>query len=209
MPKPTSALPLKRSFASRPGDVRVPPAPLPWGAVPGWFDFPGWYDRIVREAPAGATVVEVGAWYGRSVIYLAQRAQAVGKPLKIFAVDTFAGSAEHDEELRGKHPGHLFHHFVTNTYAARVAHMVTPMTMTSLQAARLFGPRSVFAVFIDAEHTYDAVRADIAAWRPAIVQGGYISGHDYLWDPSTVKRAVDEAFPARELQGSTWIQRLD
>lgn len=203
-PAPVSPFPFLRS--RRP--AAPAPAPLSWDAVPGWFDFHGWYDRIVREAPAGATVVEVGAWYGRSAIYLAQRALAVGKPLNIFAVDTFAGSPEHKDDLGSKPPGHLFHHFVRYTKDARVVHTVTPITMKSTEAARLFGPGSVFAVFIDAEHTYDSVKADIAAWRPAIAKGGYISGHDYLWDPSTVKRAVDEAFPARELQGSTWIQQL-
>ncbi len=204
-----AAPPVVSAFPALRGPRPAPPAPpLSWAAVPGWFDFSGWYDRIVREAPAGATIVEVGAWYGQSAIYLAQRAQAVGKPLNIFAVDTFAGSPEHQAELAPKAPGHLFHHFVRYTKDARVAHMVTPVTLPSLAAARLFGPGSVFAVFIDAEHTYDAVRADIAAWRPAIVPGGYISGHDYLWDPATVKRAVDEAFPSVETQGSTWIQHL-
>ncbi|MBL9090228.1 MAG: class I SAM-dependent methyltransferase [Planctomycetaceae bacterium] len=34
--------------------------------------------------------------------------------------------------------------------------------------------------FIDADHTYDAVRSDIAAWWPKVRGGGVLAGHDYL-----------------------------
>lgn len=181
---------------------------LSWRDVPGWFDFEGHYDDIIRAAPAGAALVEVGAWYGRSIIYLGQRARAVGKEVKIFAVDTFAGSPEHAAELAGKPAGHLFHHFVGYTRAAEVSHMVTPITLPSVEAAKLFGPRSVFSVFIDATHTYEAVAADIKAWVPKIVPGGIIGGHDYTWAPDTVKKAVDEFFPRAKIRGSTWSYPL-
>jgi hypothetical protein len=57
-------------------------------------------------------------------------------------------------------------------------------------------------VFIDADHTYEAVRADLAAWYPKVRPGGLLAGHDYAnrdhEDPGRgitrwgVKRAVDE-----------------
>ena len=34
-------------------------------------------------------------------------------------------------------------------------------------------------VFIDAEHSYAAIKEDIAAWFPKIKAGGWIGGHDY------------------------------
>lgn len=61
-------------------------------------------------------------------------------------------------------------------------------------------------VFIDAEHTYDAVKNDIA-WA---VQLGVplIAGHDYCAVHPGVVRAVDEAFgAAREVSGSIWWHR--
>jgi len=35
-------------------------------------------------------------------------------------------------------------------------------------------------VYIDADHTYEAVKADIAAWWPKVRVGGTIGGHDYV-----------------------------
>ena len=34
-------------------------------------------------------------------------------------------------------------------------------------------------VFIDANHTYDAVLADILAWSPKLKASGLLSGHDF------------------------------
>lgn len=50
-------------------------------------------------------------------------------------------------------------------------------------------------IFIDADHTYSAVNADIQAWAPKIKVGGLLCGHDYGTSPSSpegVKRAVDD-----------------
>ena len=48
-------------------------------------------------------------------------------------------------------------------------------------------------VYIDADHTYEAVKLDIAAWYPGIPSGGVLCGHDYtpgVWNG--VVQAVDE-----------------
>jgi hypothetical protein len=67
----------------------------------------------------------------------------------------------------------------------------------SVTAAKAIADSSLDFVFIDADHTYDAVTADLAAWWPKVRPGGILSGHDYggrknrlgIWG---VKRAVDE-----------------
>jgi len=54
---------------------------------------------------------------------------------------------------------------------------------------------SLDLVYIDAKHTYDAVRADIFAWWPKISKIGILSGHDYGHEANAgVSRAVDEIF---------------
>ncbi len=64
---------------------------------------------------------------------------------------------------------------------------------TSLQAAPAFKDGMLDFVFIDADHSYEGVKADITAWWPKMVRGGIFSGHDYREERGYgVKQAVDE-----------------
>ena len=49
---------------------------------------------------------------------------------------------------------------------------------------------SVDLIFIDADHTYAAVKNDIINWRPKLRSGGFLTGHDIHWPE--VRDAVDE-----------------
>lgn len=49
----------------------------------------------------------------------------------------------------------------------------------SLDAAQDVPDGSLDFVFIDGNHVYDAVTADLAAWMPKVRPGGYVAGHDY------------------------------
>lgn len=82
-------------------------------------------------------------------------------------------------------------------------------------AAERFSDSSLDFVFIDGNHLYENVVADIAAWWPKVKRGGLLIGHDYAvygdadgkWG---VKRAVDEFVSAidRELTrglDGTWM----
>lgn len=46
------------------------------------------------------------------------------------------------------------------------------------------------AVFLDGDHSYDAVSQDLPFWWKKIKNGGQLLGDDYFWD--SVKIAVDE-----------------
>jgi hypothetical protein len=47
-------------------------------------------------------------------------------------------------------------------------------------------------VYIDGDHCYESVRADLAAWWPQVAPGGILAGHDYMPEHVGVRRAVDE-----------------
>lgn len=67
------------------------------------------------------------------------------------------------------------------------------IVMDSLAAAKTFQDQSLDLVFIDADHSYEGVKADIHAWAPKVRQGGILAGHDYDQpDFPGVKKAVDE-----------------
>lgn len=49
----------------------------------------------------------------------------------------------------------------------------------SVAAAQLIEDESLDFVYVDANHKYEYVVADIAAWLPKIKHGGVLAGHDY------------------------------
>jgi hypothetical protein len=64
---------------------------------------------------------------------------------------------------------------------------------SSTDASKKIDDNYLDLVFIDAEHTFDALRKDIEAWFPKVKNGGIVSGHDYNHGNfPDVKRLVDE-----------------
>ena len=51
---------------------------------------------------------------------------------------------------------------------------------SSPEASARFKDGELDFVYIDANHSYDCARADIAAWAPKVRAGGMLSGHDYV-----------------------------
>jgi hypothetical protein len=51
---------------------------------------------------------------------------------------------------------------------------------------------SLSLVYIDADHSYEGVKRDIAAWFPKLMAGGIFAFHDYLSEAYGVRRAVEE-----------------
>lgn len=49
----------------------------------------------------------------------------------------------------------------------------------SVEAAKTFADESLDFVYIDGNHEYSHVKADIEAWTPKVRQGGILAGHDY------------------------------
>ena len=68
--------------------------------------------------------------------------------------------------------------------------------------------RSFDLCYIDADHSYEAVKADIEACKSLVRPGGYIGGHDYgWWDCPGVKPAVDELLgqPDYIFEDTSWV----
>ena len=76
-------------------------------------------------------------------------------------------------------------------YAGRV----TVLRMESVVAAEAVDDGSLDFAFIDAEHTYENVMEDIAAWRPKVKAGGLLMGHDFSPKYPGVSKAVNEVLP--------------
>jgi glycosyltransferase involved in cell wall biosynthesis len=71
------------------------------------------------------------------------------------------------------------------------------MRMDSIEASKKFADGQLDWVYIDADHTLEAIRADLKAWVPKVRVGGLVAGHDYFDGPSEyatfgVRTAVNE-----------------
>jgi hypothetical protein len=58
--------------------------------------------------------------------------------------------------------------------------------------ARHVADKSLDLVYIDAGHSYEAVRADLEAWFPKVKPGGVIAGHDFINPAYGVLQAVTQ-----------------
>lgn len=67
--------------------------------------------------------------------------------------------------------------------------------MRTTEAAKLYDDETFDFVFLDADHTYEGVRADIAAWWPKVKIDGMLMGHDFQHGFPGVIRAVTERWP--------------
>jgi hypothetical protein len=181
-----------------------------WQLIQGWFYDPRFYQHVVSNLGDGATIVEIGAWRGRSTCCLATLIKAHGKRIRLYSVDTWEGSDENaHKEIIKSMGSSLYDDFMLNVKMCGVDDVIQPLRMDSVAASERFGAGSVDAVIIDGAHDYQSVAADIDAWLPKIKRGGVIAGDDYSDDWPGVKRAVNERFGAKvNLHGTTWYVAL-
>jgi hypothetical protein len=114
-----------------------------------------------------------------------------GKVIRFDCVDTWKGSfteEPHQNDLSVK-SGTLYEKFMSNT--ERVKHIITPIRGDSVSVASQYADDSLDFVFIDGDHRYECVKADIEAWLPKMKSGSILAGHDYGWCED-VRRAVHE-----------------
>ena len=163
---------------------------MTWSDIDGWFDFHEVYDDLAARARPGDTLVEVGSYFGRSACYLSERLK--DKDATLLCVDVWSDPA-------------WFVTFQANVEACNVADVVVPLRCDSIRASRLVA-NNLAAVFIDADHTYESVKADIAAWLPKVRAGGLIAGHDFGLAFPGVEQAVREAFGDKfRRSGQCWL----
>ena len=84
----------------------------------------------------------------------------------------------------------------------------------SIDVAEMFDDGYFDLVFLDADHTYEYVLADIKAWLPKVRKGGVISGHDCLKKLPGVPRAVEETFGEdgvgwNRIPATCWMKEIE
>ena len=162
--------------------------------IDGWFDFEGIYEHMSNILEDHHTFIEVGVWKGKSICFLGQLLRIKDKKVKVYAVDTFEGTKNEEphqnqiEEIGGS----TLPIFEENLKKLDLEDIITPIVKESVEAAKDFEDETVAAMFIDGDHSYEGVMADLEAWYPKICYNGWILGHDYWMDD--VKNAVHDYF---------------
>lgn len=93
---------------------------------------------------------------------------------------------------------------VKNKYSANSR--VKILRELSIDASLMFDDNFFDFIYIDANHSYDAVKSDMLQWYPKLKSGGVLAGHDYVEDgiyPNNifgVKSAVNEFVELYNLQ---------
>jgi predicted O-methyltransferase YrrM len=161
--------------------------------------------RAGRAATAGAlpaTFVEIGAWCGKSTLYLGGAAEATGAVL--FSIDHHRGSEEnqagweyHEADLVDSGSGQIdtlrhWRHAVSQAGLERSVVGVVGDSPTV--AARWSHPLSF--CFIDGGHGEEPAWADFRGWAPQVALGGWLAIHDVFPDPADGGRPPYELFCA-------------
>jgi predicted O-methyltransferase YrrM len=151
------------------------------------FDPQGWYlnardmEKIFKKHKI-KTVVEVGSWLGTSTRHIASLLPRGGK---IYAVDHWEGSIEHQSDPRTPH---LYQQFLSNVIHTGLTNKIVPVKMASLEAASYLDGLQVDLVYLDGAHDTESVLQDLRAWYPFVKGHGIICGDDWGW--SSVAEAV-------------------
>lgn len=147
-------------------------------------------------------VIEIGSWQGRSTAYLAQ-ACADTRNGQVHAIDTFQGNPGHETNyLVNDTLATLEQSFRGNIERAGLADWVVVHAKHSADAAQDVRSQCEGArmLFIDGEHTYEAVASDLKLYADLVLPGGSIVFDDYAPGFEGDVRAIHEhvaAHPGR------------
>lgn len=144
----------------------------------------------VLEAYGLKTGIEVGVAFGGHAEAILTQAAV----LKLYGVDGYHHRPDYHDPMNWPQPefDRLYERMLQRM--TKFGDRFTPIRKDSEQAVADV-PGLVDFVYIDADHSYEAVVDDLCRWAPKVRPGGIIGGHDY-GHPNFpgVKKAVDEFF---------------
>jgi MMP 1-O-methyltransferase len=160
------------------------------------------------------TWLEIGAWCGKSAVYLGAAAEATSSVL--YSLDHHHGSEENqagwehfDETLVDPLDGRLN---TLPSWQRTIARAQLESTVIGL-----IGPSVIVAahfnqpldiLFIDGGHAHDVAWADYEAWTPKVVVGGLLLIHDVFLNPAHGGRPPFEIYRAA-LESEDYVERAE
>lgn len=131
---------------------------------------------VVALAPAHGVTVEIGSFKGRSTVGAAYVARHYGVG-PVVAIDPHVAPSTTDPDLAGASTS--YDAFVANLARAGVTDAVEIHRAYSGDVVRGWS-RPIRVLWIDGDHTYEGVRADVLLYKPYLAPGGVLVMHDVL-----------------------------
>lgn len=158
--------------------------------------------KLAQVIPSDRVIVEIGSYRGRSAIALARGAR-LGAGCRVYAIDPHL-------EFRGVRGGRFGPQDQAALYAnlnrAKVGCDVAVISLSSATVARAWPECNVGLLWIDGDHQYEGVRADVDAWLGHVAAGGVLAFHDD--DAEGVQRTLDEITSSRLVTPAGNVDRM-
>ncbi len=169
-------------------------------------------DDLLARLPKDGVGAEIGTWKGD----FAARILSGARPRRLYLVDPWQyreessyENAMYGGEAGGQQRMEAICRSVLDRFEAEIERgQVIVRRSPSAAAAGDFADGELDWVYIDGDHTYAGVKADLDAYYRAVKVGGVLAGDDYgeagWWD-NGVTRAVDELAASGRCEGPVLI----
>lgn len=157
--------------------------------------------HLAAGVPVAGCIVEIGSYLGASTCYLG--AGSAGNDARITCIDTWKN------ETMPEGQRDTFAEFQRNTSGFRDRLIIVRKTSAEVLPEDL--PASIHLAFIDADHSYEATKADAALIMPRVAAAGIIAFHDTCTFAG-VSRVLGEILAGNEwclaghVENLTWIR---
>lgn len=168
---------------------------------------------LAKLASTAKVFIEIGSWHGKSSRAIADNLPEGGV---LYCVDTWKGSENEQDTHHASAKDHngdgAYIWFLDSCFDLIQKGKIIPLRMSSVNAEYFLKAHIIAdVIFIDANHTYKAVKEDIITWQNRIDYHGIICGHDYGTsnpDLAGVTHAVNEIFPDVQIEPYTsiWVK---
>jgi len=132
-----------------------------------------WLNQVKNKLGDVEVAVEVGVWAGSYSKLIMQNLN----PTQFYGVDPYViyNDAPPGSEFSTQESLDVLYEKINRKIKPGIL-----IRDFSIEAAKQFEDESIDFVYLDGDHTYEAVSSDIAAWYPKVKKNGIISGHDYI-----------------------------
>ncbi len=181
--------------------------------IQGWFDFENLYQAMVQATPDNVPIrfCEVGCWLGKSTAYLASLIKQYKPNIQLWVVDSFKGDGTTDfqSDIVAKCGGSIIKAFQQNMQDLGLTEVITEIVEASSIDAVTRLPDFDF-IFIDADHKYLNVMADMVNYWSLVKPGGVLGGHDYNGETAKAVNAFAKCLGRKVTGiGSSWLMQKD